>query len=107
MSIIEECIRPAMEKMVGQQEELIRRAVVDVIGVAWLPQDIKRRCTFTRIIGETWQTLNIDGEPVLMLFDVEFPEPVRHADRYVVNVSQRYKYLGRASHLNILALPKE
>jgi hypothetical protein len=100
MSIIEECTRPAMEKMVGQQEELIRRAVVDVIGVAWLPQDIKRRCRFDRIIGETWQTLYIDGEPVLMLFDVEFPEAERLDDRYVCKVTQRYKYVGRASHLN-------
>lgn len=97
---IQEHIDAATGRLAFQQDELIRRAVVEVMGRAWLPQDIKNRCRFERILGENWQTLLIDGEPVLMLFDVEFPGPERLDDRYVCKVSQSYKFVGRAAHLN-------
>jgi hypothetical protein len=107
LSIHDTYIQQATKKLVGQQDDLIRRAMVDVIGEALLPQEMMNRCALQRIIGESWQTLYIDGEPVLMLFDLEFPESERLEDRWVCRVSQRYKYVGRAAHLNNLALPKE
>lgn len=98
--MLDQYISPAARKMMAQKEDLIRRVVVDVIGRAWLPRDIKNRCRFERILGETWETLIIDGEPVLMLFDLEVSPAELRGDSYVSNVSQRYRYVGRASHLN-------
>lgn len=98
--MIEQYTKLAMEKMVAQKEGLVQRAVVEVIGKAWLPSDIKNRCRFERILGETWETLIIDGEPVLMLFDWEFSPAEMRGDSYITKVSQRYRYVGRAAHLN-------
>lgn len=98
--MLEKYIDPAMRKLVAQKEELVRRVAADVIGKAWLPIDIKNRCRFERILGETWETLIIDGEPVLMLFDLEVSPPELRGDSYVSNVSQRYRYIGRTAHLN-------
>jgi hypothetical protein len=93
-------IEPAMRKMVQQKESIVQRAVVEVIGRAWTASDIKNRCRFERILGETWETLVIDGEPVLMLFDMEVSPAELRGDSYISNVSQRYRYIGRAAHLN-------
>lgn len=94
-----EYIDPAMQKIAEQKESLIQSAVEAILGRDWRLMDIRKRCRFERILGEPWETLVVDGEPALMLFDMEVGKFEQRGESYISNVSQKYKFLGRADYL--------
>jgi hypothetical protein len=96
----DEYIKPVMKKMVEQKDGIVRLAIDAAIGSAWTLDNVARRCQWVRVVGNTFETLAIDGEPALEMHDLEVSPAELRADSYVSSVTQRYRFLGRAAHLN-------
>lgn len=94
--MLEEYIKPAMERMTKQQEEIVRTAIGNVLG-DFVVLDAAQRCRWTRRVGEAFQILHLDGQPILELHDLELPTQEFKEDRYVFNFTQKYRLLGRAA----------
>jgi hypothetical protein len=91
--VINKYIDAAMGQVVARKEEVIRDTLTDVLGSAWLPQDIRSRCKLERVIGQPFETLIIDGAAVLEIYDIKFEEPEWQGDKYVYRVTQNFRCL--------------
>lgn len=95
--MLEKYIEPAMQKIVSQKEGIVSEVICTVLGRCWTRSDIINRCIWKRRADESFETLFVDGEPVLELHDLEFTPAVMEGDRYVRHVTQRYRKLGGAA----------
>jgi hypothetical protein len=59
--------------------------------------DIAARMRSERYKGEAWQTIFLDGEPILELHDVTM-ETVREGEAWIMRVNQNSRMLGKAVH---------
>jgi hypothetical protein len=94
---LSDIIKPATGEMVRKKEGLFRMALDAACPDGWVLADLKTRCRLERIVGTTYETLLLDGEPILEIHDVEFHEPVMEGDRWVGRLAQNYRFLGRAA----------
>lgn len=80
----------AIRKLYGQQETIIGKALDNAIP-GWTLETVKARCEFVKIIGTSYQTLLVDGVPVLELHDPEFSAPRYVDDMILMEISQKYR----------------
>lgn len=94
--MFEEYVAAAMGRMVSQEEAIVRQAL-DAALPGWTMEDVKTRCQWIRVGGSPVITLHVDGEAVLEMHDIEVGEMRNEGDRFVSNVTQRYRKLGKAA----------
>lgn len=92
MSIREDYTRPAMQSMVQQKEDSIRK-VLDNLMPQWTLFDVARRCTFVRYPDSPNEFLLLDGKPIMEFFPLE-TETTQEGDSYVMRVTQNVRRLG-------------
>lgn len=73
--------------------DYIKPAILDDFWQIWTLEDVKRRCQFVRVAGSPVETLVVDGVPLLEIHPLEFSEPERKGDSYVVTVTQNVRRL--------------
>lgn len=81
----------------ASQKESVVREVMDAVIPGWTIADVTNRCEWIVRHNQTWQTLYVDGEPVLEVYQAEFEPPVIEGDKYVARVTQWFRKLGRAA----------
>ena len=69
----------------------IEAEIEDVIGPL-TEEEIKRRCRIVRQQGLPFETLELDGKPMLEIYPVAF-EQVREDDRYIIRATQQFRRL--------------
>jgi hypothetical protein len=96
MTMFEQYTQPAMAEMVSKKEGVIRE-VLDTCIPGWTMESVRTRCRWVRYAGIPVEFLQIDGEDVLEVHPLQVGDPERGVDRYVMQVSQSYRKLGRAA----------
>lgn len=90
MSIMQEYIDFAGRRMAYSQETIIKKAL-DGVEPDWTISSMRGR--LTREIDGDIEFVCLDGKPILEFHPLEIGQAELREDRYVMNVTQRYRAL--------------
>lgn len=76
-------------------DAIIGKAILLAAGDRWQVLDMSR-VQSRRFKGDTYQTILLDGEPILELHDLAFDSGAKSDTNYVMSATQRYCFLGKA-----------
>ena len=77
-------------------DAIIGKAILLATGERWQVLDMSRVLS-RRFNGEKYQTILLDGEPILELHDLTFDSGQSDAVSYILSASQNYRFLGKAA----------
>lgn len=76
-------------------DEIIGKAILLATGERWQVLDMSR-VKSRRFSGDAYQTILLDGEPILELHDLTFDKGKSDALNYMLSASQKYRFMGKA-----------
>lgn len=101
----ERLFRKASCDIAAGTDGIIAKAILLACGQAWTLIDVRQRVRSERFKDATFQTLFLDGEPILELHDVTFDStpPATAGDNWKMSANQNYRFLGKAAAAQSIA----
>ena len=96
-SIGEQITRNAVSRTAAMTDGIIANAILVATGQEWTLIDVAARMRSERFAGATFQTILLDGEPILELHDATIETTRDESGQSIMRVSQNSRLLGKAA----------
>lgn len=97
LDVKSELLNQWSQKVARGTDAVIADALLLATGEEWTVIDVAKRVHSVRINGDTFETIHLDGEPILELHDLTFSDEQTNPARHVISANRQYRFLGKAA----------